>query len=163
MRHRVKKISLGKDRKHRISILRNLATALIRNERITTTQAKARIFRPFIEKIITRAKVDNLHNRRLVFEDIKSTTVLKKLFENVAKRYLSRPGGYTRTYKLIQRTGDASEMCIIELVPEFLNDAQGEKEEKPSKTKEKTLPKKEKSDGKNIPLSQVSEKDKVEK
>lgn len=122
MRHRVKKIRLGKDRKHRISILRNLAIAFIRHEKITTTKAKARVFRPFIEKMITRAKVDNLHNRRLVFRDIKNTLVLKKLFENVAKRYIERPGGYTRVYKLLQRTGDASEMCIIELVPEFLTE-----------------------------------------
>lgn len=124
MRHKVKRISLGKDRKHRIALLRNLAQSFIRHERIKTTKTKARIFRSYIEKLITRAKVDSLHNRRMIFKDVKNTHLLKKLFENIAKRYQNRPGGYTRTYKLIPRIGDASEMCIIELVPEFLESSE---------------------------------------
>ena len=94
----------------------------LRKERIKTTLTKAKIFRPFIEKIITRAKVDNLHNRRIVYEKIRNTNLLKKLFINVAKRYLHRNGGYTRIYKLGKRKGDGADICIIELVPELISD-----------------------------------------
>lgn len=148
MRHKVKRQNIGKDRSHRLSILRNLATTFLLKEKLKSTKTKTRIFRSYIEKIITRAKVDSLHNRRLIFKEIKNTRVIKKLFEDIAKRYLTRPGGYTRIYKLGQRVGDSSEMCIIELVPEFLEESKKELNQENTKVKKKTKTKTEESEGK---------------
>ena len=96
-----------------------MATSLFRYERIRTTRAKAKELRRFAEPIVTRAKIDSVHNRRIVAKTIGDKSVLYKLFTELGPKYLSRPGGYTRTIKIGHRQGDAAEMVLIELVEEL--------------------------------------------
>lgn len=107
---------IGRDSAHRKATLRNLATELFKNERITTTKAKAKAARSYAEKIITKAKVDNFNTRKLIAKDIQDKEVLDKLFTEIAPKYAERTGGYTRILKLEPRRGDATEMNILELV-----------------------------------------------
>lgn len=116
MRHAKKYKRLGTDASHRRAILRNLATEILKHEKITTTQARARAVRPVIDKLITLAKKGNLHARRQISELISEEEVIKKLFSEVVTRYEDRPGGYTRILKLGPRKGDAASMVVIELV-----------------------------------------------
>jgi large subunit ribosomal protein L17 len=117
MRHGDKVKKIGRYREHKKSVLRDLAVSLIKNERIVTTLPKAKYLRKIVEKVITRAKVDNLHNRRIAYEFLRDKKSLIKLFSNVAVRYVSRPGGYTRIVKLGKfRKGDNAELAIIELI-----------------------------------------------
>ncbi len=101
---------------HRRATLRNMATALFEQERIETTHGKARALRPFAERLITLAKRGDLHARRQAARHIQNHEVLQKLFDDLAKRFDDRPGGYTRTLKLGNRRGDNAPMAIIELV-----------------------------------------------
>jgi large subunit ribosomal protein L17 len=94
----------------------NLATSLFDKERITTTLPKAKELRSFAERLITKAKGDNLHARRLVARHVHDKVVLQKVFDQLSPRYADRPGGYTRIYKLGFRKGDSAEMAVIELV-----------------------------------------------
>ena len=107
---------LGGSPSHQRKILSNLASSLIIEERITTTQARAKLLRPYVEKIITKARRGDLHSRRLVLRKIQDSDVITKLFDDVAPRYEDRPGGYTRIVKLGPRRGDGAEMALIELV-----------------------------------------------
>ncbi|NND02401.1 MAG: 50S ribosomal protein L17 [Acidimicrobiia bacterium] len=107
---------LGGSPSHQRKILANLAASLIVEERITTTQARAKLLRPYVEKMITKARRGDLHSRRLVLKKIQDTDVITKLFDDVAPRYEDRPGGYTRIVKLGPRRGDGAEMALIELV-----------------------------------------------
>jgi large subunit ribosomal protein L17 len=116
MRHRIKGRKLGRTASHRQSTLRSLATALIKHKKIKTTVAKAKELRTFIEPMITKAKTDSVHARRLIARDINDKEVIKELFTEVVEKVGERPGGYTRVIKLGQRLGDAAEMAIIELV-----------------------------------------------
>ncbi|HBU56611.1 MAG TPA: 50S ribosomal protein L17 [Gemmatimonadetes bacterium] len=116
MRHRKKGRQLSRTRSHRKATLRNLATSLFRHERIETTTAKAKELRPFAERLITLARRGDVHARRLAATKIQDREVLGKLFDEIAPRYLERPGGYTRVLKLGNRKGDAAEMSLIELV-----------------------------------------------
>ena len=116
MRHRVRKGKLGLKTEHRLSVLRNLCTELFRHGRITSTDVKIKELRRFSEKIITTAKNDSVHSRRLVNTKIKDKDVLRKLFEEIAPSFLERPGGYTRIVKLNHRRGDAAPISLIELV-----------------------------------------------
>ncbi|MEE2702171.1 MAG: 50S ribosomal protein L17 [Thermodesulfobacteriota bacterium] len=116
MRHRVRKGKLGLKTGHRISLLRNLCTELFRHGRITTTDAKAKELRRFSEKIITLAKNDTVHSRRLVNTKIKDREVMAKLFDTIGPSFSNRPGGYTRIIKLNYRKGDAAPVSSIELV-----------------------------------------------
>lgn len=116
MRHRKKGRSLSRTASHRRAVLRNLATALFRHERIQTTTAKAKELRPFAERLITLAKRGDLHARRLAARRIQDREVLGKLFDEIGPRFASRPGGYTRILKLGARRGDGAEMALIELV-----------------------------------------------
>ncbi len=116
MRHRVRKGKLGLKTEHRLALLRNLCTELFRHGRITSTDVKVRELRRFSEKIITTAKTDSVHARRLVNTKIKDKEILKKLFEEIAPAYSQRPGGYTRIVKLNFRRGDAAPVSLIELV-----------------------------------------------
>ncbi|SDX77496.1 LSU ribosomal protein L17P [Hymenobacter psychrophilus] len=98
-------------------MLANMANSLIMHKRITTTVAKAKALRQYVEPLLTKAKNDTTHSRRLVFSSLGQKDVLKELFDNVSAKIAGRPGGYTRIIKLSQnRLGDNSEMCIIELV-----------------------------------------------
>ncbi len=118
MRHRVAHRKLGRTTPHRISLLRNLATALFERERIRTTLMKAKEVRPFAERLITlaRREDDRLHARRLAARDIQDRAVVKKLFDTIGARFATRPGGYTRILRLGPRRGDGAEMAILELV-----------------------------------------------
>ncbi|SNS18986.1 50S ribosomal protein L17 [Actinomadura mexicana] len=111
---------LGGSAAHQRLILANLATALFEHGRITTTEAKARRVRPLAEKLITKAKKGDLHNRRLVAKTIRDKGVLHELFTEIAPRFESRPGGYTRITKIGPRKGDNAPMAVIELVQEQL-------------------------------------------
>ena len=125
MRHRTSHRKLGRVTEHRISMLRNQATALIRHERIETTVPRAKELRPFVERIITIAKRGiaagegngkALHARRMVAQDLQDREVVSKLFETIAPRFEARPGGYTRILKLGYRRGDSAQVAQIELV-----------------------------------------------
>jgi len=107
---------LSRSVSHRKATLRNMATSLIRHERIETTTAKAKELRPFVEKLITLGKQGDLHARRLAGRSIADRQVLGKLFDDIGPRFSERPGGYTRILKLGSRRGDAAEMALIELV-----------------------------------------------
>ncbi len=118
MRHRIAHRKLGRTTPHRISLLRNLTTALFERERIRTTLVKAKEVRPFAERLITlaRREDDRLHARRLAARDIQDRAVVKKLFDTIGARFATRPGGYTRILRLGPRLGDGTEMAILELV-----------------------------------------------
>ncbi|GLZ04105.1 50S ribosomal protein L17 [Actinomadura sp. NBRC 104412] len=111
---------LGGSPAHQRLILANLATALFEHGRITTTEAKARRVRPLAEKLITKAKRGDLHNRRQVAKVIRDKGVVHELFTEIAPRYANRPGGYTRITKIGPRRGDNAPMAVIELVQEEL-------------------------------------------
>jgi len=98
------------------ALLRNLATELFWEERITTTVAKAKLLRPYAEQMITKARTGSLHARRQILASIEDTEVVTKLFDDVAPRYAERPGGYTRIVRTGPRRGDGVEMAIVELV-----------------------------------------------
>ena len=116
MRHRVFGRRLKRDSDHRKALLRNLASSLILNGELETTEIKAKFVRPFIEKLVTRAKVQNFTNISKVRKSITSQIVVRKLFEEAGSKFLNRPGGYTRIVKLGTRSGDAAEMVILEFV-----------------------------------------------
>ncbi len=116
MRHRIGSNRLGRRPAHRTAMLRNMVTSLFRHERIRTTRAKALEVRKMAEKMITRAKVDSVHNRRMIFRDIKDEAVLARLFTDIGPRFTERPGGYTRVLRIGPRQGDAAEMVVLELV-----------------------------------------------
>ncbi|RYE77786.1 MAG: 50S ribosomal protein L17, partial [Myxococcales bacterium] len=109
---------LGGSPAHQRLILANLATALFEHGRITTTEAKARTLRPLAEKLITKAKKGDLHNRREVLKTIRDKSVVHELFTEIAPTFSERPGGYTRITKLGPRKGDNAPMAVIELVTE---------------------------------------------
>jgi large subunit ribosomal protein L17 len=109
---------LGGSPAHQKLILSNLATALFEHGRITTTEAKARTLRPVAERLITKAKKGDLHNRRLVLRTIKDKGVVHTLFTEIAPQFAERPGGYTRITKIGPRKGDNAPMAVIELVTE---------------------------------------------
>ena len=122
MRHRRKVNKLGRKAEHREALLSNLAVALIMNKRIKTTVAKAKALRQYIEPLITRAKEDSMHNRRIAFRYLRNKYAVTELFREIAKKVEDRPGGYTRVLKLGFRKGDGAEMALIELVdynPEY--------------------------------------------
>lgn len=116
MRHGRTNNHLGRTAPHRKSMLSNMAGSLILHKRITTTLAKAKELRKYVEPLISKSKEDNTHSRRIVFSYLKSKDVVKELFGSVAPKIGDRPGGYTRILKLMNRKGDNAEMSIIELV-----------------------------------------------
>jgi large subunit ribosomal protein L17 len=116
MRHGKKDNHLGRTAEHRAAMLSNMASSLIEHKRITTTLAKARELRKYVEPLITKAKTDTTHSRRTVFSYLQNKESIKTLFGEVAEKVANRPGGYTRILKLVNRPGDNASMCIIELV-----------------------------------------------
>ena len=107
---------LGRATANRLAMLRALVTFLLENGRIETTVTRAKEVRSLTEKFITRAKDNNLHNKRLAMSFITKETVVKKLFDEIAPKYADRNGGYTRIVRIGPRRGDAAEMAVIELV-----------------------------------------------
>ena len=116
MRHNKKFNHLSRTSEHRAAMLSNMACSLIMHKRISTTTAKAKALRIYVEPLLTKAKEDTTANRRLVFSKLKQKEVVTELFQNVAEKIANRPGGYTRILRTGFRLGDAAEMCIIELV-----------------------------------------------
>jgi large subunit ribosomal protein L17 len=107
---------LGGSPSHQRKILSNMAASLIQEERVTTTAARAKLLRPYVEKMVTKARRGDLHARRMVLRKIQNNDVVTKLFDDVGPRYADRDGGYTRIVKLGPRRGDGAEMAIIEFV-----------------------------------------------
>ncbi len=116
MRHNKKFNHLGRTASHRDAMLANMAISLIMHKRITTTVAKAKALKKFVEPLITRSKDDSTNSRRVVFRYLQNKFALKELFGEVAAKVGDRPGGYTRIIKLGTRQGDAAPICFIELV-----------------------------------------------
>ena len=126
MRHNKKFNHLGRTASHRSAMLANMAISLIEHKRITTTVAKAKELKKYVEPLITKAKDDSTNSRRVVFSYLQNKEAIKKLFGEVAQAVGDRPGGYTRIIKLGTRQGDAAQVCFIELVdfdPEMSKDA----------------------------------------
>ena len=145
MRHNKHHASLGVTREHRAAMLSNMAASLITHGRIKTTVTKAKALRPFIEKVITKAKQaaaktepkDALHLRRLALSDVRDETAVTLLFNEKHKEFTNRTGGYTRIYKLGKRISDAAEMALIEFVK--ADDPGYKKRKKPAKKGKKKV------------------------
>jgi large subunit ribosomal protein L17 len=116
MRHGKKFNHLGRKAPHRKAMLSNMASSLIQHKRISTTVAKAKALRQYVEPLITKAKNDTTHSRRIVFSYLQDKESVTTLFNEIAGKVADRPGGYTRIIKMANRLGDNAEMCIIELV-----------------------------------------------
>ena len=116
MRHNKKFNHLGRTASHRQAMLANMAVSLIMHKRITTTLAKAKALKKYVEPLITRCKEDSTNSRRVVFSYLQNKEAIKELFGPVAEKVGDRPGGYTRIIKLGTRLGDAAQICFIELV-----------------------------------------------
>ena len=116
MRHNKKFNHLGRTASHRSAMLANMAISLIMHKRITTTLAKAKALKKYVEPLITRSKDDTTNSRRVVFSYLQNKFAVTELFKVISEKVANRPGGYTRIIKLGTRQGDAAEMCFIELV-----------------------------------------------
>ena len=116
MRHRKAGRQLRRTSEQKLAIMRGLATSLIEHEAVETTEAKAKELRPFVEKLITKAKEGTLHARRLAGRHVRKRETADKLFQEIGPRYASRAGGYTRILKTGHRKGDGAEMARIELI-----------------------------------------------
>ena len=116
MRHNKKVNHLGRKSGHRKALLASMASSLILKKRITTTEAKAKALKPYLEPLVTKSKEDTTHNRRVVFSYLKDKEAVKELFAVVAPKIAERPGGYTRVLHTGFRQGDAADMALIELV-----------------------------------------------
>lgn len=163
MKHKIGFNRLGRKSSHRKSLHRNMTTSLFRYERIKTTKAKALAIRRTAEKMITRAKMDSVHNRRIMNKDIKDKEILAKLFTEIGPRYKERPGGYTRILKLGYRQGDAAEMVLLELVEEEVAEQKQGKKKSTKKAKSAVAPAKakEKADSKQVVTEETASETKV--
>jgi len=130
MRHRNAGWKLGRNTSHRRALLRNLVTALVERERITTTVAKAKAMRPHVEKMITLGKAENLHARRQAASYLQTPASVKKVFDTLSARFASRTGGYLRITRLGFRKGDGAEMAMVELVGSELKEKTTDKKKK---------------------------------
>ncbi|MFC1611376.1 50S ribosomal protein L17 [Myxococcota bacterium] len=128
MRHQKVHHKLNRTSTHRMALMRNMATALFRHERIETTHAKARALKSFADRLITLGKRGDLHARRRAAVHIKDHEILRKLFDELAERYRAREGGYTRVLKVNRRRGDNAPISLIELVDAKLKMPEGEDE-----------------------------------
>ncbi len=150
MRHNKKFNHLSRTASHRNAMLANMAISLIMHKRITTTLAKAKALKKFVEPLITRSKDDSTNSRRVVFRYLQNKFALKELFGDVAAKVGDRPGGYTRIIKLGTRQGDAAQICFIELVDFDENMAK-------TAAKKKTTRRSRKSTKAEAPAAEVAE------
>jgi large subunit ribosomal protein L17 len=156
MRHKVKGRKLNRTESHRTALMRNMATSLFKHKRIKTTLAKAKEARVYVEHLITKARKNDLHSRRVVMQDIREKDVVNELFGEIITKIGDRPGGYTRVIKLGSRNGDAAEMAILELVD--YNDVINKKEEsKKEKREAKAQAKKEATENERVEEAKVIE------
>jgi len=158
MRHRKKLNHLSRKSPHRKAMLANMATSLIVHKRITTTTAKAKALRIFVEPLITRSKEDSTHSRRMVFKYLRDKDAVSELFRDVAAKVGERPGGYTRIIKIEPRQGDNAEMCIIELV-DYNENLLADKAAAKSKPSRRRRSGKKKTEGELVTEDQVGEVD----
>jgi large subunit ribosomal protein L17 len=137
MRHGDKSKNLSRTASHRKALLSNLACQLFQHKKIVTTLAKAKALRPYVEPLITKAKDNTTHQRRLVFSHLQDKEAVKELFDVISAKIASRPGGYTRVIKLGKRVGDNAELAMIELVDynEIYGKGKGESEAAVKKTR----------------------------
>lgn len=147
MRHRVAHRKLGRVTEHRIAMLRNQATALLRHEHLTTTVPRAKELRPYVERLITIAKrgladgsanAKELNARRLVMRDVQDRVIVTKLFDTIAPRFAERAGGYTRLLRLGYRKGDSAEIAQVELVGSEFNPRAAAESDAKAEAKPKT-------------------------
>ncbi len=140
MRHNRKINHLSRTSSHRKALMANMATSLIMHKRISTTLAKAKALRMYIEPVITRSKQDTTHSRRETFRYLRNKYAVTELFSQVAPKIMDRPGGYTRILKTGFREGDSAEMCFIELVDfntVYVKDAKAEAKPKTRRSRKK--------------------------
>lgn len=137
MRHRARSVKLGRNQAHRSAMYRNMVTSLLDHERIETTDAKAKQVRRLADRMITLGKRGTLHARRQALAVIRDRDVAAKVFDDLAERFRTRPGGYTRVLKLRRRVGDAADLSLVELVDGPVS----QPEEKPAKGKKKAAAK----------------------
>ena len=137
MRHNKKFNHLSRTASHRAAMLSNMAVSLIKHKRITTTVAKAKALKKYVEPLITKSKQDPTNSRRVVFSDVKDKFAVTELFKEVSVKVGDRPGGYTRIIKTGFRAGDAAPMCFIELVAYNENMAKTEKKAKRTRRSKK--------------------------
>ncbi len=145
MRHGKKINHLGRTANHRKAMISNMANSLILHKRITTTLAKAKALRTFVEPLITKSKEDTTTNRRTVFSYLQNKEAVTILFREISQKVADRPGGYTRIIKTGNRIGDNAEMCFIELVDYneiMLSEKSGKKAAKPATRRGRTAKKK---------------------
>ena len=140
MRHNKKFNHLGRTADHRRAMLANMAISLIMHKRITTTVAKAKALKKYVEPLITKAKEDSTNSRRVVFSYLQNKEAIKELFSAVSEKVGDRPGGYTRIIKLGTRQGDAAQVCFIELV-DFDPDMAKDTKKKSTRRSRKSAPK----------------------
>ena len=140
MRHGKKFNHLGRTADHRQAMLANMAISLIMHKRITTTVAKAKALKKYVEPLITKAKEDTTNSRRVVFSYLQNKDAIKELFGEVSQKVGDRPGGYTRIIKLGTRQGDAAQICFIELV-DFDEAMAKETKKKSTRRSRKSAPK----------------------
>jgi len=145
MRHSRSINHLGRTSSHRKAMLSNMATSLILHKRITTTTAKAKALKTYVEPLITKAKEDSTHSRRVAFSFLKDKSAVSELFREVSPKIGERPGGYTRILKTGNRIGDNAEMCILELV-DFNEAMLGHAESTKTKTTRRKRPAKKKEE-----------------
>ncbi len=157
MKHKIGYNRLGRKTAHRKAMTRNMLTSLFRHERIRTTKAKALAVRRTAEKMITRAKLDSVHNRRVIGRDIKDKAILAKMFTEIGPRFKERPGGYTRVLKLGPRPSDAAEMVILELLPQEETETKKSTKSKSSSTKKTSSKKSEGTAKKSTTAKKKSE------
>ena len=159
MRHGKRFNHLGRTAPHRKAMLSNMASSLILHKRISTTVAKAKALRQYVEPLITKSKTDSTHNRRVVFSYLQDKESVRELFDEVSEKVSTRPGGYTRIIKTDNRLGDNAEMCIMELVDynELLLE-----EKEPKKARTRRSRRGNKSSDKSTDTPAVKAKEKVE-
>jgi large subunit ribosomal protein L17 len=137
MKHKIGFNKLNRTPAHRKALLRNMATVLFKHERIVTTRAKAIECRRLAERMITRAKEDTVHNRRIIAERITDEAILAKLFKDIAPRMKERNGGYTRILRVGMRAHDAADMVVLELVDAKDDGKKAEREKRKAEKKAK--------------------------
>ena len=135
MRHNKKFNHLGRTASHRSAMLSNMACSLIKHKRITTTVAKAKALKKFVEPLITKSKDDTTNSRRVVFSNLQDKFAVTELFKEISVKVADRPGGYTRIIKTGNRLGDNAEMCFIELVDYNANMAKEKVAKKATRTR----------------------------
>ncbi len=158
MRHRKAGRKLGRKSNHRISMLRNMVTSFFGDERIETTDAKAKELRKLVEKMITLGKQGNLHARRYALAVIKDRKIVKKLFDDIGPRFQDRQGGYTRIFKAGYRPGDGALMSVIELTTKTSSADKGKMKAKAKDSTSKSVSKKKGLSKKSPPKGEKGKK-----